>query len=1234
MAVRAGLFGRMCGVGNRHEALVALELKRGHWTLLCHPPTVRFHLAMSTSLQSLVSELESGGSLALLEAASCSPTAAHFLPSIGAIYNVVVRCLPGGNREATPTDLALMTTMAMDLVPGLEAYQDHVPPDPRKSVSVRFGDGVFRIVPGAIERPVAMINRAHLVAEVVDGVLIPSLGFGLADYVEVALRRIDAVVQAVASAWDEAPPADPAAEPFIREAELLACMNLPDIDAMVLGSASENRAEAALKWATRTVDELAGDPFDPSATFSVGLAYAVDGKRIPVPAGFMLESINAAMINLADQACRIDPVVDDRFGHACMIRAAELLDSAGQQFFGPVQVDGIGRVHSIVAFDPGHFLVADVKASLRAENLNQEGESEDRNVLQVGPGTRFRTPHGFGRIPSDAEVVPLLVAAGPSLLSSVGQGGLALMSLEDLEWIVSASDDDPDEVFLFCADMADPSGVQTLLSFETIDRFEGWRANQKSLHQQGLAPTGIVFAPHGGDAEWHESAQRSWLEVALAELHLPGVQDWDIVKGPEGRVADVAAADLSVAWKITDRPRPIGIRLFDDRIPPHLRHEIASVAFSIPWKADRISDDFERLANVCVGDRPIRILFQYSATPIEGRPMMGRPGDDSSVILEWDSRLLDGSLDGSAVESAVAEGISEALGSCADRDVTREQTEFIAAWLEAAPGFRIDEALIAQAIMDLPHPIRSHEALRSAARRDLAERLRGRGVEPGLYSGDAAIALESQEVYSELLEMLHRVLNEFDSEEVLRFAMVQLERAHAQRFQDEMRLGWNLQLPELEFDPVETETATRDDAIKLGRALGMLIEEVLRDPPSGYRQLGRLDWRRILSATELCLESCIRSESLRYGLVSVATQISDEYLVSLVPGDLAPLVDLDAFAQAEVSRSMPTAPDADLRLEDDAAPEDLGVLSIEPELHGIDTALRSERGFGLDPLLGTLIALRTWPVEAGEEITTADHTELCAFVAGLLPTAPPAEIVAVISNLTLEPGTLRQEQPLEHWELERRNHRLLTRPLVPEGNGRFYVAPWFFEAVARVFTNYITDGRLPWPESSFGPDLRRAYRDYWSLLNVALEHDVEGAFLALDMPTRRNVKKAKVLGLQKLLGEIDVVAVDSSRGTIWVCEAKDTRKKMSVAQISRVVKDFLGTAGHVDKLLAKVEDVRTNPAAVAMALGVEEDHEWLVEPLMVTRHLEPAAFAPESRVPIVTIGALSDYLASWDRPSD
>ena len=108
------------------------------------------------------------------------------------------------------------------------------------------------------------------------------------------------------------------------------------------------------------------------------------------------------------------------------------------------------------------------------------------------------------------------------------------MTLDDLTWIASTSDDrDDTDLYFFCRDLAQLPGIGVLSRWETIDAWELWRTQGKTLHRAGATVDFLQIAPHWAEAEWIRAADHSWVEAALAELDYPGLLDWDTVD-PDG----------------------------------------------------------------------------------------------------------------------------------------------------------------------------------------------------------------------------------------------------------------------------------------------------------------------------------------------------------------------------------------------------------------------------------------------------------------------------------------------------------------------------------------------------------------------------------------------------------------------------------------------------------------------------------------------------------------------------
>ena len=193
--------------------------------------------------------------------------------------------------------------------------------------------------------------------------------------------------------------------------------------------------------------------------------------------------------------------------------------------------------------------------------------------------------------------------------------------------------------------------------------------------------------------------------------------------------------------------------------------------------------------------------------------------------------------------------------------------------------------------------------------------------------------------------------------------------------------------------------------------------------------------------------------------------------------------------------------------------------------------------------------------------------------------------------------------------------------------------PWTIESTLKIFANYLSDGRLPWPDTALPLEARKALDQYRQHQNRELEKDCVATLATRDLIVRGGIKpeKAHHYGVDRLTGEIDALCVDPQRSRIWVVEAKDPYTPYSARQIRRLINDFLAPGKYVDQLLRKVTDIEASTAAVATALGAPDpDRPWEVRGLMVTRHLEPAAFAVEPKVAFCVADDVADVVDQDD----
>jgi hypothetical protein len=231
-----------------------------------------------------------------------------------------------------------------------------------------------------------------------------------------------------------------------------------------------------------------------------------------------------------------------------------------------------------------------------------------------------------------------------------------------------------------------------------------------------------------------------------------------------------------------------------------------------------------------------------------------------------------------------------------------------------------------------------------------------------------------------------------------------------------------------------------------------------------------------------------------------------------------------------------------------------------------------------------------------------------------------------------------------------------------------WLLPRRAHASLRILARYLSDGRLPWPD--LPAPIRKAERALRRSHEDGLEKRVQQAAEKAGLPCRAKLLPAKAARQDvRLAGEVDLLAADVDNRRLWVIEAKHLHEPFSPPEIALHIAGFHGHTAlaldtdtmrpdqlggsarpHLDQLLANTAAVRANIPGALRLLNLNEQadavdkqadeapDEWDVTPLIVTVHVEVAAFAQQSPVTMVAERHLTELLhgpppsAGWWAP--
>ena len=1168
--------------------------------------------------------------LALVEAASASPTANHRIPSLAVILDAVVRRTRHGPHHVTPSLLPDLVEAARAEGPWLTRYEDYEPCDPRLEVQVRWRGELFRQIPGISAHPVADIDLWEWLAEAIDPVLIPAIGYGLGDVVEVALRRMSYVASEMSRVWLEGEMPDLDAPPRIRAAELDAAIALAPLQDLIAACSDPSRAMQAVVAHSVPPRRLGYDPRMP-VLFGAYIAIRDGpGQFQSVPAALLNVSVGEAAVQLAGKALTINGNVLESWRGLAVGKLCAFLEGTGQPVCGLIHLEEVPRVLPLLRYGPRQWIAMDVVAELDGCSLDDALAASRDALAQVVPGRTLSTSGGPIDIPDDATIAKAQAIAVPKLPGHLGTraGGPRPIPVQDLLHIARAAAKEPSDLWYYLAELG-ASTYPKIVALGEIGMWEAWRNNGKTLWRSGRHLAGVFVADDGVEQEWAAAHSRLDVERSLLALDMPSARHWPSIDIKDGAGS---LSDHSKQRFCTVLPWAIPMAITEDytslgRSAASLLHNMASgMGFVLKRTSAAVVD-----ALGVSGIKALRIDFCHDPHP-DAPPL---EIDYSPPVLRvvWGLSLRDSlQKDHRFLQSRVGEVLAECLVPGPHKE------KFESAWADAPPAIGFGSVSRAQRRTELPAPIAIHQWHQTRRLKELSAHLLAEGVGAKTYAGQEAKRLLSETVYPWLIDRLQERLALHDRKELLEFAVTQLEHLHCHQWRMEKDLSMMTGFSEYNEANVRKLREKRRESFELSRVIALLVDELMVSPSDGEKPVDSLAWADMLSLAELCLKSCLSSEMSHKGLGGLQLEILESRELVFTPED-SERADIASF-QAAVAASDKPLPIPHLSSgtvpsdESGNAPE--SIVRVIPSLEPVQTSLKDEHGFTLDALIGVFDAAEKWEMLDTQVFAATSARKIAETAARVHGVASVDEYELAVTWLartaddkaTASESTIR----IEHWEIERRAERTDTRPFLQQGD-TLYVLPWTASNAWKIMLGYLWDARLPWPEEMIGPKTARALESIRQKRNRELERECAQAVAHPLLEVRSNVRphKARALGIKKLSGEIDVLVIDQRSDRIWVIEVKDPHFPYSPRSMSNEIDKFHQPGGHVDKLRRKIADIDQDASVMAAKMNLPSpNRQWEVRGLFVTRRTTPSAFAEGVDIDFCTIGETREVVVDHD----
>lgn len=1213
---------------------------------------------------------------ALINAAASSPTTRERWQTFGYLANAALKSERSGHKAPRHSHLPSLAEMVTIESPQIRFTEDFTPNDPRQRVLVRLGDDVLRLFPGQVERPVADVDRALLVADATDDVLIERKGFGIRHILDVGLRYVDQAIRVLEPSWTDGAKRD---DTYVSAAEFTTATLLVESGTPESIPCSEEHRRA-LEWATCTTAELPYR-FDHSNS-AFGRYFRVQRDEIGqqlvwLPLAFLPEAIGFAVAALAAEADRLSPNALQRFDQLSAARVRRALWRFTPTVLGPPDLDDgpasspMNVVQWVARTGSAHVVTVQVESALSGCRLPSKPAAlaSANSPASTASPVRIPLPVGGISFEPDTEIVPMMVVSNSGHVA-VPFADFAAISFDDLRWIAPSATDDTD-LFLFCRDMISAgSSVLPIMAFEGIDRWEWWSSNGKSLSRSGATPSFMTIAPHHGNAEWDLTAGRSDLEIALATLGMFALRDADAVESERSGPVSVYRYEelpprqrnpLGVfdgmhhrpdlqGWSIHIGAVPVAVQITDVTWCPTAFPILHDLAGSLAFGLRQIAEEWDlahETSNI--------VGYLFELTPADDTEYPDEAAiwlKDAAVVSGPSGTLCHANLivrakplvemavdDIQAAHRVVASAIGSIVRSAGLGEVNVNSV--VQAWAREKPTLVANMIPTPTSRPNLSSPIKLHEGPKSAADRTISQQIHQANVEPGEYRGDSARNLENDVIAPTALRLLNDRLRSYNMEDLVHYGAVQLERCVARQSEDPRQLSDAAKHLNVEWDPFERHSELSAEYLTLRRCIETAIEACLRLGPQGSGVIDKVAWIEILAASQSYLESTTRSEQLNHQMNPTSLEVSEMYEMSVRPdksgtassaaAGSGKVYDLDwnALVHARAAEDL-TPPSADPK-----APSQPFDPLVDVRL---DAAMLAEYGASGSDVLAVLFALASWPLlEADSDVAT---TQRCTVIEHLIESTvfggedDGHERIGSAVELLTSTSTALRESSWRPWQARSRQRRLLVQPLIDIGGENIIVAPQFCLSSLSVYRRYFDQGQLPWSQPTPPKAVDTALASIRQSRNVALEKHVSQVMRGNGWSVIENVKenKPRRLNVPSLSTEIDAVAGRSGSPTIWLLEVKDPAETFVTADTRRMLDSFYVDAkkkAYATQLQRKFDDLAPHAPSVAAALGLDarpDNDPYVVKPLFVTRTPVAAAYigGPFGFVPIKELANFVD----------
>lgn len=523
-----------------------------------------------------------------------------------------------------------------------------------------------------------------------------------------------------------------------------------------------------------------------------------------------------------------------------------------------------------------------------------------------------------------------------------------------------------------------------------------------------------------------------------------------------------------------------------------------------------------------------------------------------------------------------------------------------------------------QSYENAPQPMTLEDGDRWWVDEILSKAILDAGIQPGMYEDPEKIGELATTLASISKQKLIDKLKKYPRQEIIERSYAELEAVYAQDERKEYETLASIAINGHE-DIIKKHTEHNQDFTQLSFAYRYLIEASLQTSEEGHELLTDEAFLEILALAERYVDVEFWGDTTFYGLQPGKLYISKRGFPGIASnGNGGILSRKRAFAALKSAKYR-----SDLR---EKARKEGALKPGEKEkamYDRLNAPFKTEFGYTLEDFIDTAKAMIDLFSDLKSPILMTSKTVLRDKLSS--ETGIDADTTAsIIERLTLSMDGLKDvdiNPSQRFW----REERLLNKPLVsmPRNENILLFTRAVLERMAMSFLDRLMSGRLDYLKNHQKSELNKTVMDIVNEDATKFEDTVCDSLEEKGLQVRRRVKS---LGGETIpregVGEIDGLAWDAKKRTVYVIEIKDNEPSRSPIEIKSEIDNYYGRdkkKGYYKQLGDKYDWIKANQELIRKEFQIEEKVKIKVKPALVTNAIVASSILKSPPHPTYTL---------------